>query len=312
MFRNPLVSVIVPNYNHASFLKERIDSILSQTYTIFEILILDDKSTDNSKAVIDEYKDNPHVSHVIFNQQNSGSTFIQWRKGFELAKGDLIWIAESDDSCSCDLLKKLVSQFENNPKLVLAFCSSMVIDEYGNKKKNIHNWGLSNFMMNGRTFIAKHLSYDNYIYNASSVLFKKDIALAIDRKYENFRASGDWLFWIEICERGDVYCAVEAMNYFRKHSANVTEKYESNGVQQIENYKIFNYLKTKKLIPLGSAFKLKLDHIYFYKFDVAFKNCKIKKEVLDVWKDNFVIDIYMCFRRFFHLLKNQFSNIFEL
>ena len=95
--RMPLVTVIIPNYNHAKYLRQRIDTVLNQTYTSFEVIILDDCSTDNSKDIILSYKDNPHISNIVLNSENSGSTFKQWNKGFELAKGDYIWIAESDD-----------------------------------------------------------------------------------------------------------------------------------------------------------------------------------------------------------------------
>lgn len=83
----PLVSVIIPNYNHAQFLDERIQTVLNQTYQNFELIILDDKSTDNSLEVINKYKNDPHVSEIVVNEENSGSTFKQWHKGFELAKG---------------------------------------------------------------------------------------------------------------------------------------------------------------------------------------------------------------------------------
>lgn len=71
----PLVSIIIPNYNHAPFLKERIDSVLNQTYDNFEVIILDDKSTDNSKEVIEVYRSHPRISQIVYNEENSGSTF---------------------------------------------------------------------------------------------------------------------------------------------------------------------------------------------------------------------------------------------
>ena len=111
---NPLVSVIIPNYNHAKFLKERIESVLNQTYKNFEIIILDDKSTDDSVGIIKQYADNNYVKHILINEKNSGSPFRQWLKGFELAKGELIWIAESDDSCENSFLYTLVSEFRQN------------------------------------------------------------------------------------------------------------------------------------------------------------------------------------------------------
>ena len=110
--RMPLVTVIIPNYNHAKYLRQRIDTVLNQTYTSFEVIILDDCSTDNSKDIILSYKDNPHISNIVLNSENSGSTFKQWNKGFELAKGDYIWIAESDDYCDLNLLELLITQIQ--------------------------------------------------------------------------------------------------------------------------------------------------------------------------------------------------------
>lgn len=71
----PLVSVIVPNYTHARFLEERLETILKQTYRNFEVIILDDKSTDNSKDVIERYRTNDKVRTVVYNDKNSGSSF---------------------------------------------------------------------------------------------------------------------------------------------------------------------------------------------------------------------------------------------
>jgi glycosyltransferase involved in cell wall biosynthesis len=105
------ISIIVPNFNHASFLKERPDSVFNQTYQDFEVILLDDCSTDNSLEVLQEYANHPKVAHFVINEQNTGSTFKQWKKGIELAKGEWIWIAESDDWCEPSLLQEL-------PKLI--------------------------------------------------------------------------------------------------------------------------------------------------------------------------------------------------
>lgn len=95
------------------------------------MIILDDKSTDNSLEVIDKYKDNPHVTQVVVNEENSSSPFKQWHKGFEIAKGELIWIAESDDSCDKELLEVLVSEILKSRSAVIAFCQSRRMDANG-------------------------------------------------------------------------------------------------------------------------------------------------------------------------------------
>ena len=109
--RNPLVSIIIPNYNHAQFLERRIESVLNQTYKNFEIILLDDYSNDNSVDIIRRYQQNPYVSHISLNTQNSGSPFLQWQKGVRMSSGELVWIAESDDFCENSLLETLVNEF---------------------------------------------------------------------------------------------------------------------------------------------------------------------------------------------------------
>ncbi len=92
----PTVSVIVPNYNHARYLRQRIESVLRQTYQDFEVILLDDCSTDDSRSILSSYAGDPRV-RMEFNEVNSGSTFKQWNKGVRLARGEYVWIAESDD-----------------------------------------------------------------------------------------------------------------------------------------------------------------------------------------------------------------------
>ena len=76
----PLVSVVIPNYNHAPYLRRRVRSVLDQTFGDFEVLILDDASTDESLRVLDEFAADPRV-RIVANETNSGSTFVQWRRG---------------------------------------------------------------------------------------------------------------------------------------------------------------------------------------------------------------------------------------
>src|ERR1700752_894581 len=102
----PKVSVVVPNYNHARFLQKRIESILRQSYQDFELILLDDCSTDDSQAILSQYAGDARV-RLEFNPVNSGSTFKQWNKGVGLARGKYVWIAESDDYAAKMLLGRI-------------------------------------------------------------------------------------------------------------------------------------------------------------------------------------------------------------
>jgi hypothetical protein len=106
---HPKVSVIIPNYNHVAFLKQRIESIINQSYGNIEIIILDDFSNDGSQDVIRDYcKKNNDIIKSIMNDTNSGNVFLQWKKGIDNSDGELIWICESDDFCENDFLEIMV------------------------------------------------------------------------------------------------------------------------------------------------------------------------------------------------------------
>src|SRR6201984_3673791 len=116
----PTVSVIVPNYNHARFLRKRIESVLGQTFQDFELILLDDCSIDDSRAILSQYAGDPRV-RIDFNNVNSGSPFKQWNKGVRLARGKYVWIAESDDYADERLLERLVALLEANQEAAFAY-----------------------------------------------------------------------------------------------------------------------------------------------------------------------------------------------
>ena len=281
----PLVSVIIPNYNHAEFLNERIESVLQQTYNNFEIIILDDKSTDNSVDIIKQYANNKFISHIILNEDNSGSPFIQWKKGFELAKGEIIWIAESDDACDNLLLETLVNEFQEDPLCVLAFCKSYKIDTEGNK---ISEEGLQySFHMDGMRFIKKYLGKHNYISNASSAIFRKDVLNKIDWSFTTYRGCGDWIVWIEISRCGNIAYNSLPLNYFRIHGDNTTTQQALSGKNEIEGVKVYHFMRKKKYIGYKEELRARISHIYSVKYGKqhSFYSANIKKTILKAWKE---------------------------
>lgn len=212
-------SVIIPNYNHAPYLQKRIDSVLNQSFDDFEVILLDDKSSDNSKEILLSYKDNSHVSHVLLNEENSGSTFKQWQKGFELAKGEYIWIAESDDYADKLFLEKANCElFNASQPISLLYFKSNIVDENGHLLHQHEDFAES---CRGVDFIRKYMLRGNNIINASAVIFKKEF-IPSDKTYTRFRYCGDWLFWSEFALCGYVKVMDEYYNYFRMHTQKVT------------------------------------------------------------------------------------------
>ncbi len=123
----PKVSVIIPNYNHARYLEKRIQSVLDQTYQDFEIIYLDDASTDKSDQVFAKFENDARIRAVL-NTRNSGTPFIQWNKGVREARGEYVWLAEADDFADPRLLETLVGMLDENPGVSVAYCKSWVVD----------------------------------------------------------------------------------------------------------------------------------------------------------------------------------------
>lgn len=220
----PLVSVIVPNYNHAPYLKQRLDSIIGQTFQDIEIILLDDASTDESLTVLNQYEGTNIQKH--FNKKNSGSPFKQWNKGVALASGKYIWLAESDDYCEKIILEKLVEALEADEKRVLAFAQTTLVDEKGRDINSFQEnyrflfqtdrWE-SNFEADGREECKNYFLTYNTIPNASGVLIRRDAYNAAGGAPENFRLNGDWMLYTRILLQGKFYFCADHLNYFRVH-----------------------------------------------------------------------------------------------
>lgn len=233
-----MVSVIIPNYRHAPYLRERIESVLAQDYDAFEVIILDDCSPDNSREIIESYREHPRVSHIVLNEENSGSTFAQWNKGFALARGEYIWIAESDDVADATLLSTLVKGLQQHPEASVAYCHSRLIDADGRvlSEQNTRNRAPKGKVSVHRSErFLRHLLLFNYIYNASMAVFRRVALKQVDDGYRRYRYCGDWHFWASICASGDVIEVHDMLNSFRQHKAKVTVDSRSDVARRWED-----------------------------------------------------------------------------
>lgn len=243
--RKPIVSVILPNYNHGRFLEKRVNSILNQTFQDFELIILDDASSDTSLEILNNYKDHPKVSHFEINSKNSGSTFVQWAKGFNVAKGKYIWLAESDDFATSDFLELTVQAMELNSEVSLVYCDSIIIDEYNNiqnrasEHKNkffkTQKWSYD-YYINGREEIINFLLIRTTIGNASAVLLRKDTLNNSEYllRLGRYKNVGDLYTYSFVILYGSVKYLQSPLNYMRDHSLNTTKLNHKNGTIYLE------------------------------------------------------------------------------
>jgi glycosyltransferase involved in cell wall biosynthesis len=330
---NPLVSVIVPNYNHENYLEKRLECIFNQTYPNFEVILLDDCSSDKSQEILLKYAKNPKVSHCVFNHINSGNTFLQWNKGIALAEGDYIWIAESDDFCEFNFLKELTTSLIEDDKIVLAFCQSNRVDEKGNITGSWLNHTdnldaslfLTSFVMEGNKFIERFLIHKNVIPNASAVVFRKQSAIELGFiESDSFlKYCGDWLYYIKLICNSKIVFNHNSLNSFRYHSQSViaiairTRKLDSNnGVEINLRTKIVDFLSYKKIVNLSNILKINnqiLNELKYGKALYLIKNKnKLKGFIIFISIFNIVLNKYRLkkklkskIRKFLDLIKNN-------
>lgn len=306
----PLVSVVVPNYNYARYLEQRITSILNQSFTDFELILLDDASTDNSREVLERYRDNVHVSHIEYNLQNTGSPFQQWMKGIRMAKGKYVWIAEADDCAEPDFLKTCVQYAEEAKDAAICYAGSYLFDAEGNvSRKDVNHWGKRSkkgvAAFSGVDYAVHNLYWKNYIINASAVLFRREYALNLmDSPFVQMRYCGDWLFWFELSMQGKVIEVYRILNYFRQHTAKATVASRRLGEGVKEDARILTMMEES--IPILPIYKKRLRRGLLYrKLKRMGLEANVEREVLE-----YIANTAGCHLSDFHLeRRNQILRI---
>ena len=218
----PLISVIIPNYNHSKFLSQRLNSLVNQSYKNLEIIIIDDCSTDNSRYIIDKFKCDFNTKK-IFNKQNLGP-FKSHNLGATLAKGEYILFAESDDFCDSNLIEVLVDNLISDSSLGVSFCKSKIIDENGNSIRDDYEYREKKFRekcIESTKILAhdmrEYLLISNVIPNMSAAMIKRDLFLSINGLNTSYRLCADWDLWLRLSEVTDFYYSTNVLNYFRDH-----------------------------------------------------------------------------------------------
>lgn len=233
---HPFLTIIVPNFNHQPFLRKRLDSIYQQSYTNYEVILLDDKSTDKSIEILQEFANRyPDKTTLLLNDTNSGSPFFQWERGLKSAKGDFVWIAESDDWCDNDFVEKLLPEFADE-SVMLAFSRTDFMSE-DKVSWNIESY-LSDiapgqfhysFKLPAHTCVQRFFSKKNIIPNVSSCIFRcpTDLKLFQDQQWNHMKVCGDWIFYLHIIRGGQIAYSTRTTNYYRQHQTNTSVKLHS-------------------------------------------------------------------------------------
>lgn len=196
-----LVSIIMPSYNTASFIEETIQSVLNQTYTNWELIIVDDCSTDNTNEVVDTIKD--CRIHYLKNEKNSGAA-ISRNKALREAKGQWIAYLDSDDLWMPEKLEKQIKFMEENG-YVFSYTNYEGIDVDGYKTgvkvtgpKKITKTGMFNYCWPGCLTV---------MYDANKIGLIQ---------IEDIKKNNDYAMWLKVCRKADCYLLDEILGQYRK------------------------------------------------------------------------------------------------
>ncbi len=219
----PLLSVIIPSYNHEKYIKIAIDSVLGQSYRNLELIIVDDGSKDNSVEIIKEYKDD-RITLVV--QENAGA-HNAINRGIELSKGKYIAILNSDDYYSYDRFRIMIDSIKKESKVRFACSYIQVIDSDGNKlgvKEGWHNmepWQIKNANLSYKMTndFDLNLLISNFTSTTSNFLFERSLYEEIGGM-RNLRFVHDWDFALRAAEVTECKMIEEPLMYYRVHSTN--------------------------------------------------------------------------------------------
>jgi len=212
----PNVSVIMPSYNHEKYIPSAIESVLNQTYTDFELIIIDDASKDKSKEIIKAYKEKDSRIRAIFHNENKGIARTM-NEAIEKASRKFLALFSSDDVWVKDKLKKQLEVLKKNENLVV-WSEGLVINALGNPNGELFTQKHGALKRKKSGDIFEELLKGNYICG-QSVIFKKENINSI--KYdEKLKYLNDYKFMVNLARRYEFYFIPEPLIMYRIHGKN--------------------------------------------------------------------------------------------
>lgn len=207
----PPVSVIIPNYNYACYLREAIDSALNQTYRNIEIIVVDDGSQDNSAEVLESYSDK-----IKFIQQQNQGVSAARNVGFQASSGDYIAFLDADDVWLPQKIEKQIKRFLDDVELGLVHVGLEDIDADGNKLK-IHVDGLEGWVSQELLLFKRPV----ILGGGSGMLIPRKIFEETGGFDLQLSTSADWDIFYQISSRYQVGFVPEILMKYRVHDSNM-------------------------------------------------------------------------------------------
>lgn len=236
----PLVSILMSSYNNASDLASAIDSVLSQTYTNWELVVSDDGSSDQSRTMIDAYHD-PRIKkfHTDINQ----GIVAQYNKLLNIATGDFITLLDADDFIAPTKIELQVNAFLTNPQLAVVWTGVANCDEHGQITHFKKNYPTTDRDI--RNFIQKKQGIP--CGNLASMMYRRNSALKVGGYQAVFKNMGSWD--VDLClrllEQGSVCAIPELLYYWRTNVHSFSRKVSLN-VLRNQSHRVAYFLRDQR------------------------------------------------------------------
>lgn len=205
---NELVSIIMPSYNTAKYISQSIESVLNQTYTNWELIIVDDCSTDNTDEIIKTYLGDNRIIYLK-NEKNSGAA-VSRNYALREAKGKWIAFLDSDDIWLPEKLKKQISFMENH-NYNFSYTPYQQIDEASNSM---------NVYVSGPGKINKRQQYNFCWQGCLTVVYNKEKVGTIE--IEDLKKNNDYAIWLKAIEKSDCYLLNEYLAKYRIRTGSIS------------------------------------------------------------------------------------------
>lgn len=202
------VSIVLPVYNGAAYLSESIESVIAQTYANWELIIVNDCSTDDSLAIASKYASQDNRIKVFTNPQNLKLPKTL-NAGFERASGVYYTWTSDDNRFKPDALRVMVECLEKNPNAVMVYANFSCIDSIGKVVSSDH------------VFDLRYIFTRNVI--GACFLYTADAARQVGIYDANLFLAEDYDYWIRLYKTGDILFIEDNLYYYRKHEKSLTE-----------------------------------------------------------------------------------------
>ena len=282
----PKISVCIPTFNNANYLRQAVESVLRQNDQDFEIIIVDNCSTDHTSTLVEDLqKKNDGRIRFYKNDRNIGLAG-NFNKCLKNAHGIYIKFLCSDDVLLPECLEKMVAALDAHQSVTLVCTGRLIISEIG-KKIGFKQYPSKDIIIRGSNATTKCLFGKNYIGEPTAVMFRKRDLTGNFR--EDLPQLMDMEMWFQLLEQGDLLSIGVPLCAIRLHSDQVTHTNKESGRLIDDNVKLFNEYSKKPYLEITPLLVMKRKLLMTYRVWVSrkFISESKKKMILEQYASKF-------------------------